>query len=129
MRLLPTYTIRLDGMHFHAPVGVSAEEREAGSDIVVSVSLRAETSEGAFQGDSPDCAIDYGEAYAAVAKAVIQPARLLEHLAWRIATALLGIKGATHADITLTKTNPPLGADGLMASVSISADAKGERNA
>lgn len=129
MRLQPTYTIRLDGMHFHAPVGVSADERLAGSDIVVSISIQAEACEGAFRDDRPECAIDYSEVYAAVAAAVSQPARLLEHLAWRIAAAVLSIKGATHTDVAVTKTNPPIGADGLSAAISISADAKQERNA
>ena len=56
--------------------------------------------------------LNYATLYALVEREMQQPSRLLEHVAKRIADAVSEtFPKATSIDLTLTKQNPPMGAD------------------
>ena len=83
MKLESSY-IYIKGVRFRAYIGVSELERKVGNDYVADLCLRYS----------------------------IQPAKLLEHTAYRIAEAIMKAFPDIEAiDLDLTKLNPPMGAD------------------
>lgn len=119
MKLPETYTITLENMNFFAHLGVGEEERKTGVQIKVCVKLTALVHRGAFVDDDPFAAPDYSEAYRRITQVVARPVKLLEKLAYEIGTVLLQMQDVVAAEVEVTKPNPPVGADGLNASVSI----------
>ena len=109
MSILGTYTINLDCLNFYAHIGVSEEERNVGTNIIVNVSAEAEATNAAFIEDNFKGAPDYATVYREVLKISKEPIRLLEHFAYKAACAR----------VTVIKLNPPIGADGLKASVTL----------
>ena len=64
--------------------------------------------------------LDYGALYQLVAREMQEPSNLLEHVAGRIAEAIeKAFPKVSSIDLTLTKQNPPMGADCEGASVEI----------
>lgn len=113
-----TYTISLDNMRFRVPVGVCSEERAIGTDVVVAISAEVIASEKAFVEDNLAGAPDYSVIYRKTAHIVRQPVRLLENLAYKVAcVALEAAREIVSIEVSVTKINPPVGADGLNATV------------
>lgn len=119
MKLSETYTITLENMNFFAHLGVGEEERKTGVEIKVCVKLTAVVHQGAFVNDDPFAAPDYSEAYRRIAEVMARPLKLLEKLACEIGTVLLQMQDVVAAEVKVTKPNPPVGADGMNASVNI----------
>lgn len=103
--------IFLNGVRFHSRHGVLPQEAAVGGDFIVSLRMGYDIGK-AMQSDDVADTLNYAEAYALVKREMEQPSRLLEHVAGRIARTLFtAFPQATSLDLTITKTNPPMGAD------------------
>lgn len=120
MTLAGTYTITLENMNFFARIGVGEDERKAGGPIRVCAKITAEVRQEAFADDDFTAAPDYSEIYRRIAQAVSQPVKLLERLACKIGGGILGMQGISGVEVSVTKVNPPVGGDGMNATVTVS---------
>ncbi len=110
MKLKDSY-IQLRGLRFHAYHGVAAQERLVGNDYEVDLRLRVDV-ERAVQSDNVADTVNYAEVYEVVSEQMATPSDLVEHVAGRIAQAVLDRwPQVTDVVIVLTKRNPPMGAD------------------
>lgn len=111
MSMLTDSYIYLRSLRFHAFHGVEAQERLTGNDYEVDLSIRVDVSR-AMMSDRVEDTINYAEAFALVASEMRQPSRLVEHVAGRIGRALMDHWATIKSlDISVTKLNPPMGAD------------------
>ena len=110
MKLNDSY-ISLRGLRFHAYHGVMAQERRVGNDYEVDVRLHVDVEKAMVSDDVADT-VNYAEVFQVVRRQMACPGALVEHVAGRIAQALLD-QWPQVADVTivLTKRNPPMGAD------------------
>lgn len=83
--------IRLNALRFRARHGVLPQERSVGGDFEVSLTLHIADSAAreATERDKLDGTADYAAVYARLREEMARPARLLEHLADRVAKAVL----------------------------------------
>ncbi|MBR6446710.1 MAG: dihydroneopterin aldolase [Prevotella sp.] len=101
----------LRNLRFHAYHGVLEQERIVGNDYEVSVRMSYDMRR-AIATDDVANALNYAEAYEIIKRVMMQPSRLIERVAWRIAKTLLDeFPMARNAEVTLVKLNPPMGAD------------------
>ncbi len=119
MRLADTYTITLENMNFFAHIGVGEDERKAGEPITVCAKITAEVRQEAFVNDDFTASPDYSEVYRRIAQTVRQPVKLLERLACKIGEGILGMQGISGVEVSVTKVNPPVGGDGMNATVTV----------
>lgn len=103
--------IQLRGLCFHAYHGVAAQERLVGNDYEIDLRLHVDVAQAVRSDDVADT-VNYAEVYEVVRRQMSTPNNLVEHVAGRIAKALLD-RWPQLADVTivLTKRNPPMGAD------------------
>ncbi len=114
--------ISLHGMRFHAFHGVMAQENIVGADFIVDLQATYDAT-AAMLTDDVAHAVNYATLYDIVKQEMAQPSKLIEHVAWRIAHHIANAcPPVTHIDITLTKCNPPMGADLQGASVTLHID-------
>ena len=93
MELMTSY-ILLQGLRFHAYIGVGEQEQQVGNDYEVADTL------------------NYAEVFGAVSEIMQKPAKLLETAAGTIARELFRRFPKTESiDLKLVKLNPPMGAD------------------
>ena len=110
MELTSSY-IFLKDTRFRARHGVMPQERTVGADFTVSLRVGYDTSR-AIETDNVDYTLNYATLYSIVEREMQQPSALLEHVAGRIAKAIEStFSNVTSIDLTLTKLNPPMGAD------------------
>lgn len=110
MKLKSSY-IYIKGVRFRAYIGVSEIEREVGNDYVADLRLDYHIGKAMLTDDVSDT-ISYADVYDIVKTVMQQPAKLLEHVAYRIGEALEKAFPQIEAiDLCLTKLNPPMGAD------------------
>lgn len=105
--------IELRGLRFDAVHGVLDEERRKAQPFEVDVDLELDLS-GPGRSDDLNDTIDYGAVTAAIAGVMNgPPANLLEHLADRIAAAVIDTSGRHDASVTVTvrKLFPPIPED------------------
>lgn len=103
--------IYLNEVRFHAFHGVMPQERTVGSDFLVSVRIGYDYAK-AMQTDKVDDTLNYAEVYQLVKQEMERPSSLLEHVAGRIADTLVRhFPMVKSIDLSLTKLNPPMGAD------------------
>lgn len=96
---------------FHAFHGVLPQEKTLGQDFLVSVRCGVDISY-AMEHDSLEGTLDYGALYRLVRQQMDIPSRLVEHVAGRIAHAVFENFPQTKTlDLSITKQNPPIGAD------------------
>ena len=102
-------TITLDSLRFYAYHGVDPQEAIVGAWFTVSVELKTDAT-AAILSDNLDDTISYA-LVADVIKGQMQiRSALLEHVAGRIAQALLDSFGTLKTvTVTVKKENPPLG--------------------
>ena len=95
------------------------QEQQVGGDFLVTLRVGYPLSAAMVSDDVADT-LDYGTLYILVEQEMRRPSKLLEHVAGRIADAI-GKKfpQVTSIDLTLTKQNPPMGADCMGAAVEI----------
>lgn len=110
MNLKNSY-IHLRGLRFHAFHGVMAQERMVGNDYEVDLRLRVNV-ERAMLSDYVADTVNYAEVYQLAKQVMGEPRNLVEHVAARIAQAILGKwSQVDEVNVCLTKRNPPMGAD------------------
>jgi dihydroneopterin aldolase len=110
MRITSSY-ISLRNVRFHAFHGVMPQERRVGGDFLVNLRV-GYPLEQAMQSDEVSDTLNYAALYEVVKTEMMQPSNLLEHVAGRIADAVVKrFPQVTSIDLDLTKQNPPMGAD------------------
>ncbi len=110
MRITSSY-ISLRNVRFHAFHGVMPQERRVGGDFLVNLRV-GYPLEQAVQSDEVGDTLNYATLYEVVKTEMMQPSNLLEHVAGRIADAIVKrFPQVTSIDLALTKQNPPMGAD------------------
>ena len=115
---LQTY-IRLEKLRFRALHGVLPQERQVGGDFTVTLRI-GYPWQAAMDSDAVADTLDYAAAYRLVQREMVLPSQLLEHVAGRIAKALLrDFPQIISIDLWLTKTCPPMGADSEGAGVEL----------
>lgn len=103
--------IILKDMHFFAYHGVLSQESVMGNEYVVNLSLKVDVSR-AMETDKVSDTVDYAEVFQVVKAEMLQPSKLIEHVAGRIAKRLLNdFPLISSVDIMLEKLNPPMNAD------------------
>lgn len=103
--------ILLRDLRFHAFHGVLPQERLVGGNFVVDLRVGYPLAQ-AMTSDRVDNTLNYASLYALVEREMQQPSSLLEHVAGRIVQAIAKtFPEALSIDLTLTKQNPPMGAD------------------
>ena len=118
MKLTEGYVF-LQDVRFHAFHGVMPQEGKVGADFLVNLRIGYPFSK-AMDTDEVTDTLSYAEVYALVAEEMKVPSRLLEHVAGRIVKTISEhFPLITSIDLTLTKLNPPMGADILGAGVEI----------
>ncbi len=117
--VLKSSHITLSGLRFHACHGVMPQERQTGGSFVVDLQVRCDLMK-AVCSDNVEDSLNYGALYEVVKEEMTQPSHLLEHVAGRIAHRVLEtFRQADLAVVTVTKENPPMGADLKGASVTL----------
>ena len=112
-------SIRLHNMRFYAYHGVLEQERRVGGEYLVSLCAEVDLSKPVVS-DCVDDTLNYADVYGAVAEEMAQPSNLLEHVAGRIGQRVLDSFPQVEAlQVSVTKCNPPMGADCQGASVEI----------
>ncbi len=118
MKITSTY-ITLKGVRFHAFHGVMPQESRVGADFLVTLRVGYPV-EAAIQSDDVADTLNYATLYELVKREMQQPSKLLEHVAGRIASAVIEtFPKVQSVDLTLMKQNPPMGADCEGAEVEI----------
>ena len=109
--IMQTSYIYLNDLRFNACHGVLEQERVVGNDYLVSLRVEYPFTQ-AMQIDRVEDTLSYADIFEAVKAEMNIPSALLEHVAYRIAQAVLGLDMAVRSvHIRLTKINPPMGAD------------------
>lgn len=112
-------SIYLRKLRFHAYHGVLPQEQTVGNDYEMDVEIGYDFTH-ALQTDDLADTISYADVYLVVAEEMKKPSRLLEHVVGRIARRLLaGYPQIETLDLSLTKLNPPFGADCEGAGVAV----------
>lgn len=112
-------SIYLRKLRFHAYHGVLPQEQTVGNDYEMDVEIGYDFTHALRTDDLADT-ISYADVYLVVAEEMKKPSRLLEHVVGRIARRLLaGYPQIETLDLSLTKLNPPFGADCEGAGVAV----------
>jgi len=114
--------IRLHDLRVSTRVGVGDIERSHPRGLLINVELRTDTTAAGVSDELSDT-INYHEAASVVAEVVRSTeARLLEHIAERIATVLKEKYGKVGVTVTVAKEHPPIEEDIRAVSVTIERD-------
>lgn len=104
---------------FHAYHGVLPQEQVVGCDFLVSARASIDVSY-AMEHDMVEVTMDYGALYNIIELEMLSTSQLVEHVAGRIADAVFKKFPQTATlDLTITKLNPPMGADCAGAGVEL----------
>ena len=118
---ISTSSITLHRMRFYAYHGVLPLERLVGNYYEVTVVMNVDISQAALS-DAVADTVNYAEVYEVIQKVMLEPCHLLERVAWFISEALLSRFSLLDAvEVSITKLNPPMGADCEGAEVKIKA--------
>lgn len=118
MKIKSSY-ITLTNVRFRALHGVLPQERRVGGDYLLTLRVGFDVSR-AVQSDDVADTLNYATLYEMTRQEMAIPSRLLEHVAGRIGQRVLSEwPEVTTVDLTLTKENPPMGADCDGASVEL----------
>jgi dihydroneopterin aldolase len=118
MKIKSSY-ITLTNVRFRALHGVLPQERRVGGDYLLTLRVGFDVSR-AVQSDDVADTLNYATLYEMARQEMAIPSRLLEHVAGRIGQRVLSEwPEVTTVDLTLTKENPPMGADCDGASVEL----------
>ncbi|MEG2276868.1 MAG: dihydroneopterin aldolase [Odoribacter sp.] len=111
--------IEIEGMEFFAYHGCFEAEQIVGNKFIVYACLQY-NCEQAASSDSIGDALSYQTAYEIIAHEMMKNSHLLEHVGQRILTALYHtFPQLKHAQIKISKMNPPLGGKILSTSVTL----------
>ena len=110
MQLVEGYVF-LRRVRFHAFHGVMAQERQVGGDFLMDLRV-GYPLEKAMESDEVGNTLNYATLYDLVRNEMQVPSKLLEHVAGRIVKVIKEtFPQVSSIDLTLTKQNPPMGAD------------------
>ncbi len=110
MELTSTY-ILLQGLQYHAFIGVGEQEQVVGNDYVLDLRLGYPFA-AAMESDVVDDTLNYADVFNVVSEVMKQPSKLLEAAAGKIVKELCArYKRLESIDLKLVKRNPPMGAD------------------
>lgn len=110
MELTSTY-ILLQGLQYHAYIGVGEQEQVVGNDYVLDLRLGYPFA-AAMESDVVDDTLNYADVFNVVSEVMKQPSKLLEAAAGKIVKELCArYKRLESIDLKLVKRNPPMGAD------------------
>jgi len=113
-----TTKMTLETMRFYAFHGVSEQERAVGGYYTCDLSYSIDTD--ATETDCLDDTADYAAMFDVVKAEMMQPSRLIEHLAGRIIKALrAGFAEVYDMTVTVAKLNPPVNGEADKATVTI----------
>ena len=111
--------ITLSGLRFHACHGAMPQERQTGGSFVVDIQVKCDLEKAVMTDELSDT-LNYGTLYDVVKTEMSQPSNLLEHVAGRIAQHTLDtFPQVEEVVVTVTKENPPIGADLKGAAVTL----------
>lgn len=112
-------SITLHSLQFRALHGVMPQENIVGDDYTVDLTVGYDATQASTT-DEIAHAVNYATLYNIVKQEMAQPSKLLEHVAARIARHIAGsFPQATDISISITKHNPPMGADGGGATITL----------
>ena len=118
MKVTSSY-VYVKNLRIHAYHGVLPHENIVGQDFIVSARCGVDIS-SSMENDMLEVALDYGVLYRLIEREMAQPSQLVEHVAGRIAHCVFDeFPNVTSLDLTITKLNPPFGADCEGAGVEI----------
>ena len=101
----------LRNVRFHAFHGVLPQERQVGGDFLLTLRVGYPLDK-AMESDKVEDTLNYASLYTLAKREMDIPSQLLEHVAGRIAKAIINaFPAVTSVDLELTKQNPPMGAD------------------
>lgn len=104
-------SIYINSLRLHASHGVLPQERVVGNDYVVTLKVDYDISRAMTTDDVADT-INYALLCSIVEEEMAVPSNLIEHVAGRISRRILGrFDGVTALHLSITKANPPMGAD------------------
>ncbi len=111
--------VYVKNLRIHAYHGVLPHENIVGQDFIVSARCGVDIS-SSMENDMLEVALDYGVLYRLIEREMAQTSQLVEHVAGRIAHCVFDeFPNVTSLDLTITKLNPPFGADCEGAGVEI----------
>ena len=94
-----------------------------GGDFVINVSLRVSIDDAALLRDNLDGTVNYAEVHQVIKSEFSRPSNLIEHVAYRMAGALLERFPRIRAvRITVEKIAPPMQADCRSAAFTLEAE-------
>ena len=112
-------SISLNDIRLYAFHGVLEQERRVGGDYSVSLRVHYNIYK-AMETDNVADTLNYAQLLKIVKREMAVPSNLLEHVAGRIGkTVFHEFPQAEAIDLTVTKLNPPMGADCAGASVHV----------
>jgi len=118
MRVEQSY-IYIKEARFHAFHGVMAQEQQVGQDYLVTVRCSYDIT-AAMEQDSVELTLNYATLYELLKQEMNIPSKLIEHVAGRIGKSVFEhFPQVTALDLTITKQNPPMGADCKGAGVEV----------
>ena len=118
MKIKSSY-ISLRNVRFHAFHGVLPQERQVGGDFLLSLRVGYPIGK-AMESDEVGDTLNYATLFDLAQREMNVPSRLLEHVAGRIAKAIVtAFPAVTSIELELVKQNPPMGADGEGAGVEV----------
>lgn len=111
--------IALEGLEFHAFHGVYPHERESGNWFEVDIAVETDFS-AAAQRDDLEGTVNYETLYSIVKAEMEKPSKLLESVAEKIVNDVLReLKAVVLVELSISKTNPPIGGKCKRATVSV----------
>lgn len=103
--------IFLKDLRFYAYHGVAPQETAIGNEFTVSLRLKTDIFRAA-ETDNVEDTVSYADVYEAVKAEMNIPSKLLEHVCGRIVKRLFrDFPAIEEIELTLSKRNPPMGAD------------------
>lgn len=112
-------TILLRRVRVYARHGVAPQERLTGAYFYVDMAVDTDFS-AAMRTDKLDGTVSYADLFQCIKEEMAVPSQLVEHVAGRILERVFrDFPTVNHIRLTLTKENPPMGADCREAGVEI----------
>ncbi len=117
-----TQTILLRRVRVFACHGVDPQERLTGAYFYVDLAVGTDY-EAAMRADRLEATVSYADLFHCVKEEMAVPSLLLEHVAGRILERIFrDFPAVSRVRLTLTKENPPMGADCREAGVEVEAE-------
>ena len=111
--------IFIRNMRFHARHGVLPQEQATGGTFIVSIDAMYPLQQ-AVETDEVNDTLNYAEVYDIVKREMAEPSKLIEHVAGRIGRRILSeMPQIEELTVSVTKENPPMGADSRGAGVQL----------